>query len=90
MDHNRGRGPSRPMGLVGGRSGRDLDEIWRVNFLSYQSKLKPMATPRRGRASRGRSVCDIRCFRIFYSQTQYKKMSDLENEGQGHGVQHSQ
>ena len=27
---------------------------------------------------------------IFLLQMHYKKMFDLENEGQGHGVQHSQ
>ena len=42
-----------------------------------------------GHASRGKYGCDILCQRIFIITMRNTKMFDLDNEGQGHGVQHS-
>ena len=42
-------------------------------------------------ASRGKSDWDFRCLCNFFLWKMHNnKMFDLENEGQGHGVQHSQ
>ena len=43
-----------------------------------------------GHASRGKSARDICCRRILFNPMHIKKIFDLENKCQGHGVQHLQ
>ena len=48
------------------------------------------ASPRRGRASRGKSAGGHSLLAPFLKQFHNMEMFDLENEGQRHGVKHSQ
>ena len=64
-----------------------LDVVW-YGYSRLGQFNKPKQLHGGGRLSQGKSSGDIRSLRMFLLRMHYKKLFDLENECQGHRVQH--